>query len=210
MIPDHTGLLEAGEVYIALYDDILEIEQSCTSILAMRFPAYIAEDMLTLKVATRKTLRFRSSLQPYGDGLYDFFENVRNCLIISSKPLEGQCIADLMSGGDYDGDRAWVCWDKALIQHVKPLPVKPRGDSNEEARQPAICNAEASINDRLQLVSYAHACKHHCTRIGTLSNRLDYKWDRFGVESKETQILAAKAFIQVCRTLKIRKQPILQ
>jgi hypothetical protein len=29
--------------------------------------------------------------------------------------------ADMLSGGDYDGDLVWVCWDENIVKHIKQM-----------------------------------------------------------------------------------------
>ena len=39
----------------------------------------------------------------------------KDVIVFSSK---GRCsLAEKLSGGDYDGDKAWVCWDPSLVDH---------------------------------------------------------------------------------------------
>ncbi|KAF9769176.1 hypothetical protein IL306_013421, partial [Fusarium sp. DS 682] len=36
-------------------------------------------------------------------------------------------LADKLSGGDYDGDRAWICWDSDIVDNFQnaKVPLKP-------------------------------------------------------------------------------------
>src|SRR5690606_13556352 len=37
-------------------------------------------------------------------------------------------LASMLSGGDYDGDKVWVCWDQRLVMPFNNTPPPPDGD----------------------------------------------------------------------------------
>jgi phosphatidylserine/phosphatidylglycerophosphate/cardiolipin synthase-like enzyme len=105
MIPDHTGLLEEGEAYVAIRDPSIKKATHC---LAMRSPSYFLGDMRKLKLVNDKALEDRAKGLLDGQDKLKFFGGLEIGLVLSTK---GQvCEADAMSGGDHDGDKAWVCW----------------------------------------------------------------------------------------------------
>jgi len=108
--------LGTNEIFVSIKGEDLCKEQAYY-VLAIRFPAFFAEDILKLKVVGRKEMRKRCSI--YGQDIYgNFFENLQNCAILSTIPLQSYSVAEVMSGGDYDGDQAWICWDKAILAQV--------------------------------------------------------------------------------------------
>ena len=52
-----------------------------------------------------------------------FFVHV--VIVMSTKLFRGSTPADHLSGGDYDGDKAFVSWDKRLTNHIQPLTTPP-------------------------------------------------------------------------------------
>ena len=48
----------------------------------------------------------------------------RDVIIFSSKG--SRSLADKLSGGDYDGDMAWICWEPSIVDHLKTPPCQNR------------------------------------------------------------------------------------
>lgn len=46
-------------------------------------------------------------------------------IVMSTKLLRGDSPAQHLSGGDYDGDKAFVSWDSRLTNHIEPLTTSP-------------------------------------------------------------------------------------
>ena len=98
MIPDHTGLLESNEAYVAVGDDSTNCEiAKIGHIVAMRSPSYFPGDVRKLKVVSEADLIMRCAT----NGV--FFKNIVAGLVLSTKGSKSE--ADMMSGGDFDGDR---------------------------------------------------------------------------------------------------------
>ena len=192
MIPDHYGILEPDEVYIPLCNDMITLERT-REVIAIRYPAFITTDLLKLKIVTRKELRFRCGLNLLMDLYGNFYENLQNCVVISIKLYQGRCVADIMSGGDYDGDQAWISWDPNLVQQVKPSNFAL--DIEEAEDQPI--STKVDCGNILDIVLYAYACRDHSVRLGTICNRLDCAIDLFGFDHPISRSLAKKGFIQV-------------
>lgn len=103
MAADFSSTLEQGEVHLSFstkfqvegFSDTL-LEQM--DILVARAPAHLPSDIQRVRVVSRPELR-----------------KLKDVIIFSTKgsvPL-----ADKLSGGDYDGDIAWVCWDQSIVQN---------------------------------------------------------------------------------------------
>ncbi|KAL7920937.1 RNA dependent RNA polymerase domain-containing protein [Trichoderma austrokoningii] len=114
MAADFSSTLEEGEVHLSFstkfqvegFSDTL-LEQM--DILVARAPAHLPSDIQRVKVVSRPELR-----------------KLKDVIIFSTKgsiPL-----ADKLSGGDYDGDMAWVCWDQSIVQNFKNAPVSEQMD----------------------------------------------------------------------------------
>lgn len=109
MAADFSSTLEEGEVHLSFstkfqvegFSDTL-LEQM--DVLVARAPAHLPSDIQRVKVVSRPELR-----------------KLKDVIIFSTKgsvPL-----ADKLSGGDYDGDMAWVCWDPRIVQNFENAPV---------------------------------------------------------------------------------------
>lgn len=105
----------------------------------------------------------------------------------------------LQSGGDFDGDTAWCCWDSVIYNEVKPCPapetVKLVAKKSLEEQQLA---SEASTSDRLAL---ALNYRKHKANLGKLSLNLDTILDSHGFASKEAKAIGESLFMQVCHVL---------
>ncbi|KAK4202126.1 putative RNA dependent RNA polymerase [Triangularia verruculosa] len=103
MVVDFWGVLEEGEVHVGFSskfrddaDDTSYTLLSDCDVLVARSPAHFASDVQ----------RVRAVFKPELHALKDV-------IVFSTKgniPL-----ADKLSGGDYDGDMAWVCWDPLIV-----------------------------------------------------------------------------------------------
>eukprot|EP00978_Attheya_sp_CCMP212_P026426 scaffold86901_cov53-Attheya_sp.AAC.2 len=120
MFPDHTGLLEQGEVYVAVGDRVVHNEiNGQEHVLSMRLPSYFKGDLRKLKSVSRAELHRRCRDR------CSFFDGIFVGLIISTKGHKSE--AEMMSGGDFDGDKAWVCWEDEIVKHVD---FSPSPDTN--------------------------------------------------------------------------------
>ena len=112
-IADPTGALAPGEIYYQtsepFNDPITSMQTTCLEgeVLVSRAPAGRPSDMQKVR-AVRK---------PELDHLYDV-------VVFSSKGP--RALADHLSGGDYDGDIFWVCWDSRLVAPFKNAPAPQR------------------------------------------------------------------------------------
>ncbi|KAJ4860710.1 RNA dependent RNA polymerase domain-containing protein [Trichoderma breve] len=112
MAADFSSTLEEGEVHLSFSTKFQAEGFSDTllenmDILVARAPAHLPSDIQRVRVVSRPELR-----------------KLKDVIIFSTKgtiPL-----ADKLSGGDYDGDMAWVCWDQNIVRNFDsaPLPQK--------------------------------------------------------------------------------------
>ena len=108
--------------------------------------------------------------------------------------------AQKMSGGDYDGDNAWVCWDQRLVGAVKDpdlpardleeLPAHEKSDMRKLAgRAPA--EIDGMLIQHLHHESDTQAC------LGHLATSYKGWSELFGANSEEARQLGALCFYQV-------------
>ncbi|KAM5351031.1 hypothetical protein ACJ41O_003754 [Fusarium nematophilum] len=113
MVVDFTGTLEEGEVQLAFSSKFQADGESDTlldgiDILVARAPAHFVSDIQKVKAVFRPNLK-----------------RLKDVIVFSSKGRSP--LADLLSGGDYDGDKAWVCWDPQIVANFTNAakPVEP-------------------------------------------------------------------------------------
>ncbi|RFU75765.1 hypothetical protein TARUN_6524 [Trichoderma arundinaceum] len=114
MAADFSSTLEEGEVHLSFSTKFQAEGFSDTllehmDILVARAPAHLPSDIQRVRVVSRPELR-----------------RLKDVIIFSTKgniPL-----ADKLSGGDYDGDMAWVCWDQNIVKNFENAPVPEKID----------------------------------------------------------------------------------
>ncbi|KAI0841638.1 RNA dependent RNA polymerase-domain-containing protein [Hypoxylon sp. FL0890] len=115
MVVDFLGILEEDEVHIGFSSKFTD-EQSGFSetflhgvdVLVARTPAHYPSDIQRVKAVFKPELG-----------------SLKDVIIFSTKgniPL-----AEKLSGGDYDGDMAWVCWEPTIVNNFRnaEMPTVP-------------------------------------------------------------------------------------
>lgn len=119
MVVDFWGILEPNEVQLCFSSKFGEgsdeyFDLDGVDVLVARSPAHLPSDIQKVRAVFRPELR-----------------SLKDVIIFSSK---GETpLADMLSGGDYDGDKAWVCWDPDIVenfngvlpQNILPSHTKP-------------------------------------------------------------------------------------
>jgi hypothetical protein len=199
MHADHTLLLEVGEAFLA-HDNALNAKM----VIAMRSPSYFAGDLRKLKLVDTYTLSERALRFQEPEGLkeslrrtavqrYEFFKNVRNVLILSCRGSRSE--ADRMSGGDYDGDKAWICWSDTLVSRVETATAQDTSKyivKKEHQEQKPFW--ETTPQDTL---NYYYNFRFHQSHLGRLSENLDKYIDLKGFDHEWTEDLGRASFLQV-------------
>lgn len=114
MLVDFWGVLEPDDVHLSFsskFDDGTDelSDLDGMDVLVGRSPAHLPSDIQKVKAVFKPELR-----------------HLRDVIIFSAKgdlPL-----AALLSGGDYDGDKAWVCWDREIVDNFRNHPLPPQPD----------------------------------------------------------------------------------
>lgn len=113
MLVDFWGVLEPNEVHLSFsskFDDHTDelSDLDGLEVLVARSPAHLPSDIQKVRAVFKPALR-----------------HLRDVIIFSSKGLSP--LAAMLSGGDYDGDKAWICWDPDIVQNFvnHPLPPQP-------------------------------------------------------------------------------------
>jgi hypothetical protein len=116
MVVDFWNILEENEVHVAFssrfqdpqgkFSDVLLHDQD---VLVARSPAHLVSDVQKVRAVFKTELRA-----------------LKDVIVFSAKgnvPL-----ADKLSGGDYDGDKAWVCWDPDIVDNFVNADVPETPD----------------------------------------------------------------------------------
>jgi hypothetical protein len=115
MIPDFWGVLAPDEVYIdfsSFVDDVsgfTGVSLNGDDVLVARSPAHFVSDIQKVKAVVKAELM----------GLKD----------VIVFPIKGNpSLAAKLSGGDYDGDLAWVCWEPSIVENFETADVPEMPD----------------------------------------------------------------------------------
>ena len=111
MIADPLAVLEEDEVHIGfsnLFHDPksrwAETMIHDVDVLVARLPALLPSDIQRVHAV------FKPELRMY-----------RDVIVFSSKGPSS--LADKLSGGDFDGDKAWICWEPTIVTPFENSPV---------------------------------------------------------------------------------------
>lgn len=114
-IADPYGILEPNEVHLSFSevwrDPVSGFKESFVDgrdILVARPPALLPSDIQRRQAVWKRELH-----------------HFKDVIVFSTK---GEIpLAHMLSGGDYDGDKPWICWDLDIVKHFQnaPLPKMP-------------------------------------------------------------------------------------
>ena len=114
MVPDPTGILKEGEVFIQISGEGNGLKVINSSVIVTRTPCHLPSDVRVMSGVDIVELR-----------------NMVDCVVFSTHGSSSP--ASMMSGGDYDGDLAWVCWDPRLLSFPLSPPPPPLPISSDPA-----------------------------------------------------------------------------
>lgn len=116
MVVDFWNALEENEVHLAFSTKFQDPDSKFSDtllhdldVLVARSPAHLVSDIQKVRAVFKPELRA-----------------LKDVIVFSAKgnvPL-----ADKLSGGDYDGDQAWVCWDPDIVDNFVNAPVSDSPD----------------------------------------------------------------------------------
>jgi RNA dependent RNA polymerase len=126
LVPDPTGLLQENEVYfrsserLQLLDSESDSRTVIGDVIIARNPSYFPNDM---RKVTAVDLLSRIGRDEALAGRYKWWSEFGADVIVC--PITGPySLASQLSGGDYDGDLAWICWDYRLTSCWKCVDRK--------------------------------------------------------------------------------------
>ena len=115
MVPDFWGVLEPGEVYIdfsSFTDDLTNQSGALLrddDLLVARAPAHFASDVQKVRAVAKAELM-----------------GLKDVVVFSTKG--NPSLAAKLSGGDYDGDLAWICWEPTIVDNFNAIEVPEAPD----------------------------------------------------------------------------------
>ena len=118
MVADFAGVLERDEVHLS-FSSKYQVEGFSDTllegmdVLVGRAPGHFPSDIQRVRVVSKPELR-----------------RLKDVVVF---PTKGErALADLLSGGDYDGDKAWVCWDQSIVGSFVNAAPPPEYDFVQE------------------------------------------------------------------------------
>ncbi|KZZ91798.1 RNA-dependent RNA polymerase, eukaryotic-type [Moelleriella libera RCEF 2490] len=134
MVVDFSSTLKENEVHLSFstkfqVDGFSDTLLEDIDILVARSPAHLPTDMQRVRVVSRPQLR-----------------HLKDCVVFS---VQGKSsLADKLSGGDYDGDRAWICWDQDIVRNFENAPPDETGNGDISAFVHKINRPMSQIRDQ--------------------------------------------------------------
>ncbi|ESZ94181.1 RNA polymerase RNA dependente [Sclerotinia borealis F-4128] len=119
MVPDFQGVLEPNEVYLdfsSFVDNetgLSDIQLEGVDVLVARNPAHYPSDIQRVTAVSKHELR-----------------HLKDVIVFSTKGYPS--LADKLSGGDYDGDKAWICWDPNIVESFANADVPKVPDLDKD------------------------------------------------------------------------------
>jgi hypothetical protein len=111
MAIDFWGILAENEVHLGFSSNFSDPVSGWsdtilhnTDVLVARAPSHFISDIQKVKAVFKPELAA-----------------LKDVIVFSVKG--NVALADKLSGGDYDGDRAWVCWDQDIVRDFRSAPV---------------------------------------------------------------------------------------
>ena len=182
MIPDHTGTLAPDEVSIQFSDPLFGGISRVVNkeVVVFRSPLQLISDVRKMKAVDCPELRY-----------------LKDCVVFSTQGTVSP--GSLLSGGDYDGDKAWVIWDQrfsCIRTCEKPAnPIK-----NTSAAYSHEDEAGSLVIGDLQEDDLAERLREYCSSqdaykyLGMLSTKLSEYFTSFyealGVETVPEEVTA--------------------
>lgn len=139
MIADPLDILHEDEVHISFsrpFKDSQGFDQYMlhdVDVLVARLPAHLPSDIQKVRAVCKPEL-----------------ERYRDVIVFSSRGKTS--LASKLSGGDYDGDKAWICWDHSLVERFQNATVPEQrppdfyGITQDETKVSDIFQQEDFIN----------------------------------------------------------------
>ncbi|KAF4580869.1 RNA-dependent RNA polymerase 1 [Ophiocordyceps camponoti-floridani] len=161
MVADFWGVLEEGQVSVN-FSSKFEAHGFCDTaldgldVLVARNPAHTLSDMQKVMTVAHPKLR-----------------RLKDVIVFSTKGTKP--LAALLSGGDYDGDKCWVCWDRNIVDNFKGCPA------DEQAGTLKMTKLEMTVDQLVPAVGRERHCwKSLCNKFTFLGFQFSFQPDMLG------------------------------
>ncbi|KAL8929504.1 MAG: hypothetical protein Q9208_001173 [Pyrenodesmia sp. 3 TL-2023] len=155
MIADPLAVLDEGEVHIGFsvpfdYEPMLHD----IDLLVARLPAALPSDVQKIRAV------YKLELKAY-----------RDVIVFPSKGSHS--LASVLSGGDYDGDLAWICWEPSIVDPFENAPLPSNLPSLADyGIETDITTVSDLLNTHKDPESYTSAFLRHAFLFNLQSNML--------------------------------------
>ena len=156
MIADPLNVLAENEIHICFSHSFKDPETGFDEtmlhdihVLVARLPAHLPSDIQKVRAVFKPELRF-----------------YRNVVVFPSRGKVS--LASKLSGGDYDGDTAWICWEPSIVEPFTNVEL-PKFPSETEF---GIEKDTMKVADVLQVPDYISLFLRHSFNFNLQANML--------------------------------------
>ena len=114
ILADPTGLLHPGEVFFKGLDEQFSKSALSGKVVLLRNPCYSPDHLVIATAVPSLSNRGKSKAEKDKARLIE----TSLCGVILFSVHGNESMAQKLSGGDYDGDVAWLCWDSRLVEPI--------------------------------------------------------------------------------------------
>jgi len=126
ILADPTGLLQPGEVFFKGLDEQFSNSALSGRVVLLRNPCYSPDHLVIATAVPSLSNRGKSKAERDKARLIE----TSLCGVILFSVHGNESMAQKLSGGDYDGDVAWLCWDGRLVE-----PIAQQVDDESDTRK---------------------------------------------------------------------------
>jgi len=114
ILADPTGLLQPGEVYFKGIDEQSPNSALSGKVILLRNPCYSPDHLVVATAVSSLSIRGKTESEKAKVRLIES----SLCGVILFSVHGNEPMAQKLSGGDYDGDIAWLCWDSRIVDPI--------------------------------------------------------------------------------------------
>lgn len=161
MVPDVSGILKPNEIYVHFSDPFTFGCCVLTGdVVVFRSPVQLMSDIQVMKACDYKSLGY-----------------IKDCIVFST---QGEIPpASILSGGDYDGDKASVIWDERIVKEIQCVPFKSYNfkSRNVQPHELGVTSIKDLPSLNKNLIEYC-STQNAYLYLGKYSKSLSYKLEK--------------------------------
>ena len=216
VIPDHTQLLDEGEVFLTGHNARKLNTRDCLALFAQGRRVYFEDDLIKLMIVSKSSLRKRllflsaalvkngkiecthskydlNRIDPYG-----YFEEMREGYLIVSTKGKNSAAATLL-GNNVGKEEAWVCWNDEIVE-----AITDEGMKNEKSNRMSVeennmkkCSKPKQVLTTKDIFNNIWGHRYYDRKLKLMNLMMDAAVDMFGFSSDESKILGRSLYKQV-------------